>query len=112
MTNQKSDRYVLAFFGALIGASVALLFAPQTGKKTRRQIAGYGKKAGNLAQHFVGDIAESMDDIFRDVLQLSGQGIEKGKDFTNRAVTDLLDVLDAGKKYIEEERVKLNKMLK
>jgi Gas vesicle protein len=110
--SRKSDKYVLAFFGAVVGASVALLFAPQTGKKTRRQIADYSKKAGTRAQHFVTDIAESMDDVLKDVLQMSGQGIEKGKDFSNRALSEVLDVLDAGKKYIEDERAKLNKMLK
>jgi gas vesicle protein len=110
--SKRSDQYVLALFGAVIGASVALLFAPQPGKKTRRQIVDYSKKAGNRAQHFVADIAESMDDVLKDVMQVSGQGIEKGKDFKNRALSEVLEVLDAGKKYIEEERAKLNKMLK
>lgn len=106
--SRKSDQYVLAFLGAIIGASIALLFAPQTGKKTRRQIVDYSKKAGTRAQHFVGDIAESMDDVLKDVLQLPG----KGKDLTNRAISEVLEVLDAGKKYIEDERAKLNKMLR
>jgi gas vesicle protein len=110
--SRKSERYILAFCGAVIGASVALLFAPESGKKTRRRIVDYSKKAVPRAQRFVGDIAESMDDVLKDILQLSGQGLERGKQVTGKARAEIMDVLDAGKKYIEEEKAKLDKMLK
>ena len=110
--SRRSEKYVLAFFGAVVGASVALLFAPESGKKTRRKIVDYSKKAVPRAQRFVGDIAESMDDVLKDILQLGEQGLERGKEVTSKARTEIMDVLDAGKKYIEEERAKLDKMLK
>jgi gas vesicle protein len=103
---------MLTLFGAFVGASVALLFAPQTGEKTRRQLKKYGKKAGSRAQRFVGDIAESMDSALGDILDYSQDGLEKGKKLSDRARVEILDVLDAGKKYIEEERTKLDKIFR
>lgn len=110
--SRSGEKFAMAFVGALAGATVALLLAPQTGDKTRRQIARYGKKAGGRAQEFVGEIAEAMDDVLGDVLKFSGNKIEKGKELTSRAHSEILEVLDAGKKYIEEERAKLDKIFR
>lgn len=103
---------MLMVLGALAGASVALLFAPQTGKKTRRELGKYGKKVGSRAQKFVGEIGESMDDVLGDILEYGQEGLEKGKHLSDRARGEILDVLDAGKKYIEEERTKLEKIFR
>ena len=98
--------------GGLLGATVALLFAPQTGSKTRRQIVKYGKKAGNRTQRFVGEIGESLDGVIGDILEAGSEGLSKGKKLTDRARTEILDVLDAGRKYIDEERGKLERIMK
>jgi len=106
------EKYWYVVLGSMVGASVALLFAPQSGNKTRRQIVKYGKKAGNRAQDFVGEIAESLDGTLHDILEYSGDSIEKGKKLTDRARSEILEVLDAGKRYLEEEKTKLDKILK
>ncbi len=110
--SRSGERFAMAFLGALAGATVALLIAPQSGEKTRRQIVKYGKKTGSRAQKFVGEIADAMDDVLGDVLKFSGNKIERGKELTGRAHSEILEVLDAGKKYIEEERAKLDKIFK
>ena len=102
----------MVLLGGLLGASVALLFAPQTGQKTRKTLLKYGKKAGSRTQRFIGDIAESLDCVLDDILQAGGQSLEKGKKLTDRARTEIMEVLEAGQKYIDEERGKLEKMLK
>lgn len=106
------EKYWYVVVGSLVGAGVALLFAPQTGAKTRRQIVRYGKKAGGRTQEFVHEISESLDCVVKDVLEYSGPGLEKGKKLTDRARHEILDVLDAGRKYLEEEKAKLDKILK
>jgi gas vesicle protein len=108
----KVEKYFYAALGSCLGASIALLLAPQTGAKTRKQLIQYGKKAGGRAQEFVSDIAESLDDVLGDILDVSESGLQKGKALTERARGEILEVLDAGKKYIEEERVKLDKIFK
>src|SRR5262245_49675777 len=103
---------VSLFLGGLIGASFALLFAPQTGKKTRKLVAQYGKKAGSRAQYFVGEIADTLDRTLGDILEDSSSGLEKRKKFTEVARCEILNVLEAGKNYLEEEKGKLEKMLR
>lgn len=106
------EKYIYVVLGSCVGASIALLMAPQSGAKTRRQLVRYGKKAGSRAQEFVGEIAESLDDVLGEILEVGEEGLEKGKALTERARGEILEVLDAGKKYIEEERVKLDKIFK
>jgi gas vesicle protein len=106
------EKYWYVILGSMVGAGVALLFAPQSGDKTRRQLVKYGKKAGNRALEFVGEIAESLDGTLQEILDYSGDSIEKGKKLTDRARNEILEVLDAGKKYLEEEKTKLDKILK
>jgi gas vesicle protein len=106
------EKYWYVALGSMVGAGVALLFAPQSGDKTRKQIVKYGKKAGNRAQEFVGEIAESLDGTLQEILDYSGDSIEKGKKLTDRARNEILEVFDAGKKYLEEEKTKLDKILK
>jgi gas vesicle protein len=97
------------FLGGIIGASAALLFAPNTGRKTRKIVAQYGKKAGSRAQFFVGEIADTLDRTLGDILET---GSKKGRKLTDRAGSEILNVLEAGRKYLEEEKGKLEKMLR
>jgi gas vesicle protein len=110
--SNRIEKYWYVLLGSMAGAGVALLFAPQSGQKTRRQLKKYGQKAGNRAQEFVGEIAESVDCVVRDALEYSGTGLQKGKKLTDKARHEILEVLEAGKKYLEEEKHKLDKVLK
>ena len=112
MKTSPLEKTFLILLGGFVGAAVALLLAPQSGQKTRRQIVRYGKKAGNRAQKFVGAVGESLDEALEDILKAGDRGLEKGKHLTKHAKEEVLEVLDAGKKYIEEERSRLEKALK
>jgi|SRR3990172_11196202 len=110
--SRNTSKYFMILLGGLLGASAALLLAPQSGRRTRRRIVRYSRKAGQRAQEFVSGIAESMDSVLGDILDFGEQGLDKGKALTDRARGEILEVLDAGKKYIDEEREKLDKILK
>jgi gas vesicle protein len=45
-------------FGALLGLAVGLLFAPQSGEETRRQLRRRLRKARALAEEKVGELSE------------------------------------------------------
>jgi gas vesicle protein len=52
---------LLAFTGgALLGAGLTLLFAPQSGQKTRQQIGGLAEDAEEYAQELAHKAARSM----------------------------------------------------
>lgn len=47
--------------GAVVGAGIGLLFAPQTGVETRRQINHYAKRAQVQASRFSRKVKSGMD---------------------------------------------------
>jgi gas vesicle protein len=51
--------------GALVGAGIALLLAPRTGKETRRRLADAGERFGDAARKQVDHAGEIANDIRR-----------------------------------------------
>ena len=67
--NTGSKMFFSFLIGATIGAGLALLFAPQSGKETRRQIKDFSDKVGSEVKENVEKISERAVDL-----------IEGGKD--------------------------------
>jgi gas vesicle protein len=85
--------YFLAGLG--IGAAIALLFAPRTGKETRDLIAHKAEEG----KDFVVSKTEE--------LRKQAEGaVEKGKDLVNKQKDLLSAALEAGKQAYQEERSK------
>ncbi len=91
-----SDRENSAMVGALmlvaggiIGAGVALLYAPQSGKKTRRDISRYAKNVGEKAEEI----------------------LDKGKDMAYDAKKELLHAIEEGQVKLEKQRARLTKLI-
>ena len=66
--------------GVVIGAGVALLYAPQTGKETRRMLA---KKAGELkdeAEEIMEDTLDKSKKILREKKEQFDAAIEAGRE--------------------------------
>jgi len=72
--------------GALLGAGLALLFAPQSGRKTRRQITGMADDAQELAQEAVQD--------FKRAQKRGEQWIEKAKDYVDDTRSQVTAAMD------------------
>lgn len=77
--------------GALLGAGVALLFAPQTGEETRELL-------GERARSFRGDAGESWDDLRDELRWLSRRGGRKLRRGATRGRWTAEDLLDRGRK--------------
>jgi len=59
MSNNTGSKMFFSFLtGAAIGAGLALLFAPQAGKETRKQIKDFSEKLGNEVKDGVGMVGE------------------------------------------------------
>lgn len=72
--------------GAAIGATIALLYAPQTGRDTRRYLGKKTKQGREVLADASGDIAEKSKELF-----------EKGR----RMADDAADLFERGRRIIE-----------
>jgi len=105
VVNRNTAAALLA--GALLGAGVALLFAPQSGRKTRRDIRQFAEKAGNKAEAARLEFQHSIDNIIGDVEDKLQEGLACGMDWTNSKIVDLRRALDAARKSIGGEIEKI-----
>jgi gas vesicle protein len=90
------------FAGALVGAGAALLFAPQSGRKTRRDIRQFADRVGNKADAARLELQRSIDNIIEDVEEKLREGLAGGMDWTDSKIADLQQTLDAARKSIAE----------
>jgi gas vesicle protein len=78
----------IAYFmaGIGIGATVALLFAPQTGEETRKQIAERAQDSRDYVTAKSRDLRKQAEDL-----------VDQGKDMVDKQKSRLADVLESGK---------------
>jgi gas vesicle protein len=97
--------------GGIIGAGVALLFAPQSGERTRRDIARYSKKVRRRAEEVVEDFADTVSDMVDTVSDKAEDLLDKGRDMSYEAKKELVKVIEEGQQRLEKQRAKLMKLV-
>jgi len=95
--------------GGLIGAGVALLYAPQSGERTREEIREKAERTIIKAQRMEDGIKDTLNHMIGDIKVKVSQLIEEGKDIAEDKKQELIAAIDAGKKALEEEKDKLVK---
>lgn len=93
--------------GGLIGAAVAILYAPKSGRETRRDIS---KKARRIKDSAVDLIEETIEDVHNfasNLQEKTADIIEHSKNLSDKAKKEVLEALDRGQKSIEKQRKNL-----
>lgn len=86
------------FLGGLIGAGVALLLAPKSGKETREKIK-------ELAE----DAVEKAEGVLEQVKGKITSAVEKGKGLYEEKKSIVTTAIEAGKEAYEKEKEKMAK---
>lgn len=86
MARDNGSQLVWFTAGAAIGATIALLYAPQTGKETRRYLGKKTRHGRDVLAEAGGDIAEKGKELF-----------EQGRRMADQAA----DLFERGRKIIE-----------
>jgi gas vesicle protein len=83
----------VAYFvaGVGIGAAIALLFAPQTGEETRKQIAAKTQEGKDYVTSKGREIAKHAEEL-----------VEQGKELVTKQKARLAEVLESGKQAARE----------
>ena len=83
--------------GGIVGAAVALLLAPESGRDTRHKI-----------KEFAGDMKDKVRDYAGDVKGKVTTTIEKGKDLYEEKKSSITKAVEAGREAYEKEKERLS----
>lgn len=92
----------LAFLsGGLMGAAMALLLAPQSGRESREQLRGYARRAGE-------NVHELADKLAGKTTEVLDEALDKGREFIKDKQAVLTEAVEAGRAAIRRERERLS----
>jgi gas vesicle protein len=94
-----SGNVVLAFvLGGIVGAGIALLMAPQSGRETREKIKEFADETRKKAGDYAGQVKDKVS-----------SAVESGKHFVEEKKSLISTAIDAGKDAYSKEKEKLSK---
>jgi gas vesicle protein len=97
--------------GALVGATIALLYAPKTGAQTRKNIRKFSEKTVNRLDDLQEDIRDQVSDWVEDVGTAVKDSLDAGRKFSTQGYEHVMDVFDNAKKVVEGGKAKIGKMI-
>jgi gas vesicle protein len=84
-----------------VGAAMALLLAPQSGRGSREQVRWYGQRAEAQAHELADTASQAMD-----------QAVDKGREFIKDKQTVVTEAIEAGRVAMSRERERLSGEMK
>ena len=101
---------LLILAGGIVGAGLALLFAPQSGQRTRKDLVRYSRKTKDRASEAVDDLSATVSDLVDSIGDKTDDLLEKGKVVAGSARKDLIHLIEEGASRLEQFRTKLSRM--
>lgn len=108
--NKKVAAALLLVAGGIIGAGAALLFAPQSGQRTRRELARYGKRVKAHADEALDNLTDRVTDLVESIGDKTEDILDRGKDVAGGARKDLIRLIEEGTTALERFSQRLRKM--
>ena len=93
--------------GGAIGAVIALLYAPKSGKQTRRDISKKARRIKRETVDLVEDTIDNIHDFASDMKDKVSDIIDKGKDLSDSAKREVIKNLEQGQKAIEKQKKRI-----
>lgn len=88
-----SNAVLMAFIsGAALGAAVAVLLAPCSGRESRTRLRSYAKRAEDTLRAFVEEAAETWEEV-----------VDEGRDFVVSKKSTLREAVDAGRETMRRQ---------
>jgi gas vesicle protein len=103
----KLQDVVLFLTGGLLGATIALLFAPQSGKRTRRDIIRWGENAKRQSEEIQVQISQAIEDLVDDISERVEESLDRGLEWTDKTARQFRLALNAGKQSVRQEIEKI-----
>ncbi len=109
---EKTGLGVLPFLvGLTVGAGVALLFAPQSGEQTRRDIVRRGRRARVRAREMAEDFRDRAEDTLHDARARVEDGMDSARDAVGRGKRKVNRAVGSGRTAASHAREDLERRL-
>jgi gas vesicle protein len=103
--NEDATKIAGAFLlGGLVGATIALLYAPKSGRDTRKDITKAAKRIRKETGELVDDTIESINEFAADVKERVGDLIERGVELSEHAKKEIVKTFEQGQKTFEKQK--------
>ena len=109
--NKKQAAGVL-FAGAVVGAAIALMSAPQSGVRTRKNIKKFARKTVDRFDDLQGDIRDQVANWAGDMTEFLKEGVHRGNKLGAEGYEQVLRGFDNAKKCVEDGRSRLEQLIK
>jgi gas vesicle protein len=97
--------------GVLIGAGVALLFAPRTGEETRTEISRRARKAGSKVKGVAEEVSDQVVDSFEGAKARVEEQIESARNAIEVKKAQVARAMEAGREAAQQARGDLERRL-
>lgn len=97
--------------GLAIGAGAALLFAPRSGRATRRDIKRRATRVRDAAEDAVTEVRESIVDTFQQARQRVEDQLDSARQAIDLKKRQVTRAVDAGRAAAEEARLELEQRI-
>lgn len=97
--------------GGLIGAGIALLYAPKSGRKTRKDIVRAARRAKNSTADLIEDTIDDVNNFINDLKEKASATGAQGTGLTDKAKKEIISILEQGQKAIDKQKQKFSEAL-
>ncbi len=109
MNQREDEHYVTASLisflaGSIVGAGIALLFAPQPGEYTRREMREKAERAIIKFHRLEDEIKDALNETILSLRHKAAQLVDEGRDAADVKKRELLDAIAAGQRVLEHKR--------
>jgi len=100
------------FAGAMVGSAIALLYAPQSGARTKKNIKKLARKTVDRLDDLQGDIRDQVSNWVNDMAEVVKDAVDQGKKLGAEGYENVLQGFDNAKKCVEDGRSRIEQLIK
>ena len=100
------------FAGAIVGSAIALLYAPQSGLRTKKDIVRFARKTVDRLDDLQEDIRDQVGDWVDDMAEVVKDGVDRGKKLSTKGYERVVQGFDNAKKCVEDGRSRFEQLIK
>jgi gas vesicle protein len=109
MDMKKAAGFLLA--GAVVGAGVALLCAPQSGAQTKRDIRRLARNTVDRLDDLQTDIRDQVSGWVNDIAETVKDGADRGRKLSAEGYAKVLHVFDSAKNSVDDGKLRMETMI-